>query len=59
MRWAWDTPRDRDEFAARLRLWVADRAEQVPGTAMASRGEQVTLVLAPDAATAHRVAGAA
>jgi hypothetical protein len=58
MRWAWDTPRDRDEFAARLRVWVADRAEEVPGTAMASRGEQVTLVLAPDAATAHRVAGA-
>jgi hypothetical protein len=59
MRWVWDTPRDAREFAARLGEWVTDRAEEVPGVATSSRGGAVTLVLAPDAATARRVAGAA
>jgi hypothetical protein len=58
MRWVWDTPADSQEFAARLGEWVKDRSSRVPGVAMASRGGAVTLALAPDAATARRVAAA-
>jgi hypothetical protein len=70
MRWRWDTTRDRAEFAARLRAWVRDG---LPGAAagrggvwevgggaaaVADRGGAVTLVLAPSAALARRVAAA-
>jgi hypothetical protein len=57
LRWRWDTPRDRREFAARLRVWrasVRDRLGAGLATATGHRG--VTLVLAPDDALARRVA---
>jgi hypothetical protein len=69
MRWRWDTRRDEGEFARKLRQWVADGLEAEPsgpGTwsarggavAVARRGGAVTLVLAPGAALARRVAAA-
>ena len=53
MRWRWDTRCDAREFEAALREWLAGR----PGaSAVASRGREVTLALAPDAALARRLA---
>ncbi|HET9738579.1 MAG TPA: hypothetical protein VFP78_10720, partial [Solirubrobacteraceae bacterium] len=52
MRWRWDTRRDEAEFAERLRGWAARRS----GTAVVRRGRAVTLVVAPDADLARRVA---
>ena len=57
MRWRWDTPRDEREFAAKLRQWVKDGLGDVGGgVAVLERGGAVTLVLAPDDATARRIA---
>jgi hypothetical protein len=53
MRWRWDTPRDRDEFAAALRQYAARHRAVV-----AVRGGAVTLAIAPSAALANRVAAA-
>jgi hypothetical protein len=53
MRWAWDTQRDLDEFAAALRASPVARRS---GAAVDVTGETVTLVLAPDAELARRVA---
>jgi hypothetical protein len=70
MRWTWDTPRDRAEFAAALRAWAegglpdstpAGRdAWRTPdgAAAIGLRGDTVTLVLAPDAQVARRAARA-
>ena len=52
MRWRWDTPRDEDEFEARLREVIGDRGVVV------RRGGTVTLVVAPDRDLAERLAGA-
>jgi hypothetical protein len=52
MRWRWDTPRDEAEFARKLRTYV----DSLDGTAvMTRRAGAVTLVIAPDAATARRL----
>jgi hypothetical protein len=60
MRWRWDTPRDEAEFAAKLRQWVADGLGAVPGgVSVRDEGGAVTLVLAPSAALARRVASGA
>jgi hypothetical protein len=68
MRWVWDTARDEGEFAARLRAWVRDGVEGAPAgpdvwrlhdggaAAVGVANGVVTLVLAPDVATAQRVA---
>ncbi|HKH19129.1 MAG TPA: hypothetical protein VKA57_16505 [Solirubrobacteraceae bacterium] len=70
MRWAWDSARDRAEFAEALRAWGAEGlpdsepagrdAWHTPnvGAALAIRGGTVTLALGPDLALAQRVAGA-
>jgi hypothetical protein len=69
MRWVWDTPADRDEFARKLRQWVADglRATPLAGGAfalgggsavVAERGGAVTLAMAPDGPLAKRLAAA-
>jgi hypothetical protein len=70
VRWTWDSPRDEAEFARALRAWGADGlpgstpagrdAWRLPGgaAALAVRAGAVTLVLAPDAALARRVARA-
>jgi hypothetical protein len=71
MRWRWDTPRDEQEFADRLRRWVLDArggsAAAGPGAwtleggraaAIARRGGAVTLALAPAAGLARRAAAA-
>ncbi|HKH19110.1 MAG TPA: hypothetical protein VKA57_16400, partial [Solirubrobacteraceae bacterium] len=59
MRWRWDSRRDEREFAGALRAWSRDG---VPGSsgaaAIARRRGAVTLVLAPDARLARRVARA-
>jgi hypothetical protein len=53
MRWRWDTPRDAREFETSLREWLRDQ----PGaTAVAARGREVTLALAPAAGLARRLA---
>jgi hypothetical protein len=53
MRWRWDTRRDAHEFATALREWLAKQ----PGpSAATTRGRDVTLALAPDAALARRLA---
>jgi hypothetical protein len=53
MRWRWDTRRDAREFTPALRQWLA----QQPGpSAIAARGRDVTLALAPDAGLARRLA---
>ena len=53
MRWRWDTRRDAREFETALREWLP----QQPGpSAVATRGSEVTLALAPDAGLAQRLA---
>jgi hypothetical protein len=52
MRWRWDTARDEAEFAGRLREVAADLDAVV-----VRRGGTVTLAVAPDRATAERLAG--
>ncbi len=53
MRWRWDTLADASEFEAALRgAPVAER----DGAAVHARGDTVTLVLAPSASLARRVA---
>ena len=53
MRWRWDTRRDAREFETVLREWLADQ----PGpSAVAARGRDVTLALAPDPGLARRLA---
>ena len=60
MRWRWDTPRDEREFAVKLRQWVKDGLGSAGGgVVVEQRGGAVTLVLAPDDATARRVASGA
>jgi hypothetical protein len=70
MRWRWDSTRDEQQFAARLRAWVRDglagKSDGADGwdvpaggaAAIASAGGAVTLALAPDLVTARRVATA-
>src|SRR4051794_34886708 len=53
MRWRWDARADARRFTRALRGWLSRR----PGaSAVASRGREVTLVLAPDARLARRLA---
>ena len=53
MRWRWDTRRDAREFETALREWLPLQ----PGpSAIAARGSEVTLALAPDAGLAQRLA---
>jgi hypothetical protein len=60
MRWRWDTPQDEVAFAAKLRQWVKDGLGSVPGgVSVQDRRGAVTLVLAPSAALARRVASGA
>jgi hypothetical protein len=60
MRWRWDTPGDEREFAGKLRQWVKDGLGPVKGgVSVQARGGAVTLVLAPSAAVARRVAAGA
>jgi hypothetical protein len=61
MRWRWDTPADEREFAAKLRQWVRDGLGPVKGgvAVVEEQGGAVTLLLAPDAATAARLEGRA
>jgi hypothetical protein len=54
MRWVWDTPRDRREFAAKLREFASGLTS--PGKAVAVRGRAVTLALAPESGLARRLA---
>jgi hypothetical protein len=52
MHWRWDMPAAARRFTAALRAWLAAR----PGpSAVATRGRDVTLVLAPDHALARRL----
>jgi hypothetical protein len=53
MAWAWDSPRDANEFDAAARLTLERLGR--PGAVNGSE-EVVTVVLAPDAALAGRVA---
>jgi hypothetical protein len=59
MRWRWDTPRDEDEFAAKLRAFVREGVPTAPGVATADRGGTVTLALATTPALARTAARAA
>jgi hypothetical protein len=53
MRWRWDTRAGARRFTTALRGWLSGR----PGaSAVASRGREVALVLAPDARLARRLA---
>ena len=54
VRWAWDTPRDEREFAAKLRQWVRDGLATTRGRGRGRRGPTATLALAPSAAEARR-----
>jgi hypothetical protein len=59
MRWRWDSRRDEREFAAALRAWARERLPDRAGAAaIARRRGAITLVLAPDARLARRVARA-
>ena len=59
MRWRWDSRRDEREFAAALRAWAREGLPDPAGAAaIARRGGAITLVLAPDARLARRVARA-
>ena len=59
MRWRWDSRRDEREFAVALRAWARERLPDPAGAAViARRRGAVTLVLAPDARLARRVARA-
>jgi hypothetical protein len=53
MRWRWDTRKDAREFETALREWLP---EQPGPSAVAARGSEVTLALAPDAGLARRLA---
>ena len=55
MRWRWDSGRDAREFEAALRTWVGKRPARSPAS-VASRGGQITLVLAPSLELAERLA---
>lgn len=56
--WAWDTRADAQEFARALGQYLTKR--DAPGVAgMRARGLRTALVVAPDAATAARLAGQA
>ena len=57
VRWRWDSAADRGEFLAALGAYVADGAPGAPA-AIDARGGAVTLAIAPDAATAARLARA-
>jgi hypothetical protein len=57
MRWRWDTPRDEREFVPALREWAESKLEHP--YVIADRDGAVTLVVAPDQATADRVAARA
>ncbi len=53
MRWRWDTRKDAREYETALRAWLPMQ----PGpSAVAARGSEVTLALAPDAELARRLA---
>jgi len=56
LRWTWDTARDAREFNAALRQYVAARPEQP--AAIEDGGVTTTLVLAPSAGEAERIAAA-
>jgi hypothetical protein len=53
MRWRWDKRKDAREFETALREWLP---EQPGPSAVAARGSEVTLALAPDAGLARRLA---
>ena len=53
MRWAWDTPEAARAFEAKLRAAPVASGD---GAAVDSRGDTVTLVLAPTAAIARTIA---
>ena len=53
MRWRWDRRNDAREFETALREWLP---EQPGPSAVAARGSEVTLALAPDAGLARRLA---
>ena len=55
VRWRWDSAADRGEFVGALGAYVADGAAGAPA-AIDVRGGAVTLAIAPDAATAARLA---
>jgi hypothetical protein len=55
MRWSWDADADARAFEAALRAAPVARGD---GAAVAARGDTVTLVLAPTAALARRLASA-
>jgi hypothetical protein len=57
MRWRWDTPRDEAEFFVRLADFVQGRVRG--RAAVVRRGGAVTLVVAPNASLARRIAGGA
>lgn len=69
MRWAWDTPRDGDEFATKLREYVEDGlrgrtagagswSRDGGGAIAIARGTEITLALAPTPELAIRAAHA-
>jgi hypothetical protein len=58
MRWTWDSASDEADFTEELRAWVADGLPESRHAAVSRRDGSVTLVLAPDAALARRVARA-
>jgi hypothetical protein len=58
MRWVWDSPRDEAQFAAALRALVRDGLPESSRAAIGRRGGSVTLVIAPAADLARRVARA-
>ena len=58
MRWRLDSRRDEREFAAALRAWLRDGLPDSTAAAIARRRGAVTLLLAPDARLARRVARA-
>lgn len=55
MRWRWDSPRDVDEFEAKLRAWAEGRRDAV----VARRGGRVTLAVADERSLAERLARSA
>jgi hypothetical protein len=57
MRWRWDTRRDEAEFFVRLGDFLVSRVRG--RAAVARRGGAVTLVVAPSASLAQRIAGGA
>lgn len=59
MRWRWDSERDEDEFAGKLRQWVEEEGTGDAGIATARRAGTVTLAFAPTPRLARRAARAA